>query len=436
MKQRPHVVPSSHSATSVRPTGSPATARRRILFVAEALTLCHVSRPLVLGRALEADPYEVHFACSEEYHPLFQGVAGHLHAIRSVPSRESLARVARGRPVFSTETLRGYVQQDLRLLEDVKPDLVVGDMRLSLAVSAPLAGVPYMAIVNAYWSPYARQRFDVPELPITRVLGPRIVGAVFPMLRPLAFAQHCRPLNRVRREYGLPSLGNDLRRVYTHADYTLYADAPELVPTIDAPAHHHYLGPILWSFPASLPAWWNELPDDRPVVFVSLGSSGRANLLQVVLDALADHPVTVIAGTSGRTAPKRVPPNAFLADYLSGIEAAARADLLVSHGGSAPAYVALSQGTPVLGMPSNLDQQLTVDYVERAGAGLCLRAEYANRARVARAVTEMLENPSFCDAARNLSHVFSRYHAPDRFRELLARTCGRPQAILHALSSE
>lgn len=392
--------------------------------------MCHVSRPLVLGQALEADPYEVHFACSEEYHPLFRGVAGRLHAIRSVPSGESLARVARGRPVFSTETLRAYVQQDLRLLEDVNPDLVVGDMRLSLAVSAPLAGVPYMALVNAYWSPYARQRFDVPELPITRVLGPRIVRPLFAMLRPLAFAQHCRPLNRVRREHGLPSLGNDLRQVYSHADYTLYADAPELVPTVDAPAHHHYLGPILWSFPTPLPGWWNELPDDRPVVFVSLGSSGRANLLQVVLDGLADRPVTVIAGTSGRTTPKRVPKNAFLTQYLPGIEATARADLLVSHGGSAPAYVALSQGTPVLGIPSNLDQHLTVDYVERAGAGLRLRAEDANRARVARAVAEMLENPSFGDAARRLSHVFSHYHAPDRFRELLARICRQPQAML------
>ena len=47
-----------------------------------------------------------------------------------------LAALAAGRPVYHAETLRSYVRDDLSLLESVDPDIVVGDFRLSLAVSA------------------------------------------------------------------------------------------------------------------------------------------------------------------------------------------------------------------------------------------------------------------------------------------------------------
>ena len=55
------------------------------------------------------------------------------------------------------------------MIREVEPDVVVGDFRLSLSVSARVAGVPYLAITNAYWSPYARQRFPLPELPVVRM---------------------------------------------------------------------------------------------------------------------------------------------------------------------------------------------------------------------------------------------------------------------------
>lgn len=47
-------------------------------------------------------------------------------------------------------TLRKYVEADLRVLDEIAPDLVVGDLRISLSVSARLAGIPYIAIANAY----------------------------------------------------------------------------------------------------------------------------------------------------------------------------------------------------------------------------------------------------------------------------------------------
>jgi hypothetical protein len=34
-------------------------------------------------------------------------------------------------------------------------------------------------------------------------------------------------MNALRRHYGLPSIGHDLRRIYTDADLALFSDIPE-----------------------------------------------------------------------------------------------------------------------------------------------------------------------------------------------------------------
>jgi UDP:flavonoid glycosyltransferase YjiC (YdhE family) len=403
--------------------------KRRILFFAEAVTLCHVSRPLVLAKGLDPDRYDLFFACAPQHHRLLDGLRCEALPLRSVSGGQFLAALADGKPVYDTETLRSYVREDLNLLGSVAPDLVVGDFRLSLAASAPLARVPYMTVTSAYWSPYVRQRFPVPELPLTRAVGARLAGPLFRLARPLAFAYHARPLNRVRRENGLSSLGHDLRRTYTWADHTLYADAPELVPTKDLPANHHYLGPILWSFPVHLPAWWATLPDDKPRIHVSLGSSGRGQLLPSVLEALRGLPVVATVATSGREEVRDPPPNAHVADYLPGIEASREADLVVCHGGSAPAYVALAVGTPVLGIPSNLDQHLTIQHIRDAGAGALIRSEEASPTRIRSTLAEMLANPAYAEGARRLAAAFGQHDAVGKFRRLVDEVLdesGRP----------
>ena len=321
-------------------------------------------------------------------------------------------------------TLRAYVRDDLKVIQETAPDVVIGDFRLSLAVSARVARVPYLAITNAYWSPYARRRIPLPELPLTRWFGLRAATALFRLAQPLAFAHHAAALNRVRKEYGLPGLGPDLRRIYTEADHVLYADIPELVPTFDRPAHHHYLGPIQWSIPVATPPWWNELPVDRPSVYVTLGSSGRGSLLSTVLDALASLPVNVLAADPGQAHQAPIPPNARVARYLPGGEAAARSRLVICNGGSPTTHQALAVGTPVLGLAGNMDQHLNMGSVQEYGAGRLVRSDGASPSAIRSAVALMLADPSYSEAASRVAIAFSRYDAPSRLRSLLSQVVG------------
>lgn len=392
-----------------------------VLLVAEAVTLAHYARIVTLAKALDPERYEIVVASDPRYASLEKPAGCAFHPIRSIRSEDFERALARGKPLYDAATLARYVESDLALFDQVRPDLVVGDFRLSLAVSAPLRGIPYASVVNAYWSPYAGIDYPVPDLPMTRILGVALAQKVFDAVRPLAFALHARPLNRVRRRYGLPSLGPDLRNAYTWADYTLYADIPELVPTRDLPPTHRYLGAVLWSARTPLPAWWDALPDDRPLVFLSLGSSGRADLLPMALEALSRLAVTVVVATAGKIDLAEVPANARIADYLPVDVVSRRARLVISNGGSLTGYQALAAGVPVIGICSNMDQLLNMGAVARQGAGIMLRAGRLSMKTLSEAVSAVLERPSYAAAAGRMAGLLERGDAARAFREDVER---------------
>ena len=125
------------------------SGKPKILFVAEAVTLAHVARPAVLVQALDRDEYEVFFATDPRYNQLFPELSGFRYDIWSISSTEFLNALAKGSPLYSKHTLERYVEDDLKLIDQIKPDLIVGDFRLSLSVSARLRQIPYATISNA-----------------------------------------------------------------------------------------------------------------------------------------------------------------------------------------------------------------------------------------------------------------------------------------------
>lgn len=397
-------------------------ARRKpvVLLVAEAVTLAHFARIVTLAKALDPSQYEVVVASDPRYVGLEAPFPFAFHPIFSIPSAEFEKALASGKPLYSAEALTHYVEEDLALIARVRPDLVVGDFRLSLAVSAPLRHVPYAAVVNAYWSPYAEIDYPVPDLAMTRILGVARAQKLFDVVRPLAFALHARPLNRVRRKFGLPSLGPDLRQAYSWGDYTLYADLPELVSIPHLPANHRHLGPVLWSTKTALPEWWGRLSEDKPLVFLSLGSSGQASLVPMALGALSRLPLTVAVATAGKVVLADAPENAHVTDFLPIDIASRRARLVICNGGSLSTYQSLASGVPVIGICSNMDQLLNMRAVERLGAGVTLRAAAASADALVGAVASLLDQPSYAQAAGRARQAVARANSAQAFREAVA----------------
>jgi UDP:flavonoid glycosyltransferase YjiC (YdhE family) len=357
------------------------------------------------------------------HHPRYRQQLGELsvteHEITSISPEQFMQALATGSPLYDLATLKSYVEEDLKLIAGVQPDIIVGDFRLSLAVSAELAAVPYVALSNAYWSPYSRQAYVVPELPLTRMLGTILGQCVFSLGRPVAFALHCLPMHRLRRAYGLPSLGFNLRRVYTHANYTLYADIPELYQLSTLPPQHRFIGPVVWSPSDSRPAWWLNIPQELPIVYVTLGSSGKACLLPELIAALGELNVTALVSTAGAPLPAVAPANVYLAPYLPGEEVVKLASLVICNGGSPATQQALTHGVPVIGVANNLDQYLNMAAIEKAGAGCLLRAGTCDSRALIATVNRMLSESPCREGARVLAGRFSGYNSQEIFTNII-----------------
>ncbi len=392
--------------------------RRRVLFIAEAATLAHITRPLVLARSLEPAKYDIHFASADRYGFIFGQEHFRRWPLSSLPMETFLNRVAAGKPIFETSVLRDYIEQDRALLRQIKPEVVIGDLRLSLQVSARLERVPYFGLVNAYWSPFADPHYSVPDHPLVKLLGERVANAGFGLIAPLLLASHTLPMNRVRREHGLAILRR-LQQVYCDADQVLYVDVPELIPLTALPPNHHYLGGVAWSPSTSLPSWWPELDESRPSIYVTVGSSGDMDVVPKILNALAEMPVNVMVATAGRTKLIDPPANVYVADYLPGLEAAARSSLVICNGGSPTTLQALVNGVPVIGIASNMDQFLNIDFVSRTGAGQTLRASTLNGSMLREACERLLWQPSARTQAQFLQRSLAKYDAAARLAELI-----------------
>lgn len=417
--RRPNLLAASPVVHRVDPQSTPEP-RRRLLVFAEAVSLAHVARAVALAQSLDQARYEIHLACDQRYRSLFDHVPFAVHSIRSIGSELFQDRLIKGKPLYAVSEVRGYVKDDLRIIAGINPSLILGDFRLSLSVSARAAGVPYITVTNAHWSPYARPRVIVPELTLTERFGPRLGQALFSLMKPVVFAHHAWAVNRVRREYGLPAVGYSLPQIFTDADHVVYADLPELVPTFRLPRHHHYIGPVVWSAGAR-PPWWDTVPENRPIAYVTLGSSGRNELLPNVLEALDGLGISAMVSTAGRGSPPIIPRRVWISEYVPGVQAAAKADLVVCNGGSATVYQGLAAGVPVLGIPTNLDQYLMMHYVEQYGAGKMVRAGQASSACLAGVAQQLLCVPRFHRRAESLKALTESSQDAEHFSRLLDR---------------
>ena len=362
----------------------------RILVFAEGATLAHVGRPYLLAESLAEKRCEIIFARPSDYAWLTRQAPFEVTNLQCQHASIFSQRLEKGSPLYDLPTLESYVEQDRLLIKKYCPDVILGDFRLSLSVSARLENIPYATICDAYWSPEAGTlNPPLPSLNFARHLPLAVAESVFRLIAPIAFGIHANPMNQLRRKHNLKTFGNDIRLAYTDSDLRLFANIPQLFPQIRTHDGACFIGPICWSPRMPLPT---SFPADQTLVYVSMGSSGNTDILSTVFAALQNLSLPAVVSTAGRPIPAvNELNNVWVYDYLPGDTAAAMATLTICNGGSPTTNQAIIAGCPVLGITTNMDQMLNMRAISQAGCGVSLRSDRITITTVENAIQTLLD---------------------------------------------
>jgi UDP:flavonoid glycosyltransferase YjiC (YdhE family) len=389
-----------------------------------------VVRPLVLAHSVK-DSYEICLAAGNKYAELCNVSSIDYRSIWTISADLFVDRLVKGQDGWFTEDFLQEAKADISLIEEIQPDLVIGDLRWSLGISATVTKTPYLSLLNAHWSPYYTETCPPPELPIVKLLGVKLCTVLTPVLAPIILRQFAKAFNKARYEYNLDRV-EDYLHIGICADWVAYLDIPSLGPTEHTPSTHTYLGPtehtpsthtylgpVDWSPDVSYPDWWYNLPQDKPITYVSMGSTGKISYIHELVETLSDLDMTVMLATSGRFEQKGFGNNVFTAEYLPGLEACQRSQIVVCNGGTGAIYQAIKAEVPILGIPTNGDQYFAMGSVQNNKAGLLVRSTHVNNKRIRTAASELLSDSNYKRKCSELKVELKQYDAVSRFAELV-----------------
>ena len=342
---------------------------RRVLVIGDSMSLAHVARAMVVARRLMREGADVVFATGPAHQALARREGFDPREVYCVPPAQAHAAIRRGSHIFDMTTLKRYVDSDLALLRSEQPDLIVGDMRMSLNISAEVAGLEHWSIVSGYLTRYYAAAQSPPQtFPVVRILGERISRLVFPALKALTLRYYAANFRRYRRELGLKPV-RDVFDVIASPYRNLIADLPRFIPCENLPSHFEYIGPLVWEPDLPAPAWLEHLQPDTPTAYVSMGSTGDSADLRRILVALRDAGWQVLTTTGGLA---EAPAGVFSTPFARGSILLKHSQLLVCHGGSGTIYQAVAEGVPAIGIATFHDQEINLERAQALHWGMPL----------------------------------------------------------------
>ena len=367
----------------------------------------HVLPAIALARELQEQGHAASVLAPESWRPVItEAGLGFLELAEAPPDAE-LAGVARA--------LVGPIG-------DAEPDVVVSEpFTHAPALAAEVAGVRTATLIP---DPYPVPEPGHPVF-VHGLLKPRtpVGAAAWRAAWPLA--QRARRevrgmLNEVRGELGLPALERVDGAISDRL--ALVATFPHLEYPRRWPDHVHVTGPMPFDLDAPDP----EIPEtDEPLVVAVASTTGLESpqtFVEVVLEALADEPVRVVATLSrrGERWISPTPANATVVDWLALPLTLRGAAAAVCHGGHGTVAASLAAGVPVLVRPAGGNTGQIGSRVAWSGAGLMLPARVAGPGQMRWALRRLLGERRFAERAGEISAWSATHDGAARGAELVS----------------
>ncbi|GGM22187.1 glycosyltransferase [Dactylosporangium sucinum] len=359
----------------------------RFLFVSLPLT-GHVNPMAAVARALTGRGHDVLWAGSESFLRPLVGDDAHIHGI---PLRAHRGIAERGLDATRSRW-DGYIlphakstRKGIEAAADAfGPDLVVVDQHA-------IAGAIVATARGLRWASVAPTTME-----LTRPFRRSLPGVEAWILGRMAAAW------TAAGQPGDPP--HDLRfspyRVIAFSAGALAGDPS------DRPAGTVLVGPALAARAPDPDFPFDWFDPARRHVLVTVGTLGldlAKDFYQRILDALAplgDRLQAVVVAAEGTIT--EAPEHVLVRRRVPVLDLLAHLDAVVSHGGLNTVSESLVHGVPLLVAPIKGDQALNATAVAAAGAGLRVSFDHTPPERLRAALLDLLAEPSYADAAREL----------------------------------
>jgi MGT family glycosyltransferase len=395
---------------------------KKILIIPLGGFLAHFTRCLEIGKALQINGFNVIFAGPKKYIEFLKD-RYETHHIFDFNPEYIIACLKETTLYFhSVKTLSDFLEAELKLYEEVKPDIVLTDSRFSCKISCKIARIPLVSLTSASWTSCSKLRRTLPEKHLfykminrffSKDKTEKIISIFLPYLTKFYSDVCLRPYNYFLRKHKIKRLSR-IEEIW-EGDLTLLCDIPEISPVSYLPPNFYYIGPIFWEEELPLPDWWNEIDKNKKTIYLTMGSSGDSSLFKRIVELLEETPFNIIIST-GEIIKKdelKDRKNIFVESYLPGAKVMEISDVVIFHGGSGTSYQALSYGVPLIGIPSHFEQEWNINRLVELGAGIKLSERELNRENLRKAIDEILNNEYYKENVKNLQKIIEKYNSKE-----------------------
>ncbi|MDZ4860359.1 MAG: glycosyltransferase [Candidatus Hydrogenedentes bacterium] len=394
----------------------------KFLFAPLGWVLAHTSRCVEIAKVLRSRGHDVVFIGEDPSHPRSKLSLVEDAGFRLIHAKEPYQPYGWDRfekygfAICGWDLLRlnkwvplqEIIEKQVRIIEQEKPNIIVGDASVSASTAAYIAGIPAAGILNGYASHFltpdyifhpALQAYDRLHLARLRKRAFKTFGK--------------KPVNSLNLLRSIPLISPDLHGLY---------DNPKFFP------NYHTVGPIFAEHPSPLPEWFDELGDGRINVYITMGSTGFLDtFLRRTYNELSRLPYRFIVTTARQVreeTARMAPPNFRLCEYAPGSQILKHCSALIFHGGNGTMYQALGAGVPMIALPSHHEQEAITRICVNNGFCLRMNARGFRTDDLAKNLRRIIEEQQFREAAEQFSHPVRNANGAEQAADLLDR-CAR-----------
>lgn len=399
----------------------------KALFFPAGIGLAHTGRLVMVARELQKKGIAVIFGAGEDALNLLEKEK---LPYRLLPEfkREMYERTIKNNNwnIYTTSIIERFVKAEIDLINKVKPDLIVSDLRITAKISSKIAKIPLISVANVnatrYYDfsrikiPYKSYLGNLLPVKVVELLdkerGQKILKRLAPNVVRAIFLKLYLKFNLVMAKHHLKPLIDPYDLAM--GDLTILADIPEFRPFKDLPENVKIVGPIFWDGVKKLPSWAKKIRGLSNIVYVTASGTGDKEIFLKILEYLKDSGMTIVATTGNTLKPKDVDitySNLYVTDYLPGKFVMSRAKLIIFPGGNATAYQSLKYGVPQIGTPLHIDQEDNMNQLVRLGTGILLnpRKDFSREILLS-AIDKIMKNKHYKENTQKIRSEMRKYH--------------------------